>query len=328
MFSQKWVDSHMTGKITDVAKKAGVSPATVSRAFARHPYVKENVRKKILATARELNYAPKFSSAGQSVGIMAGGEYGIYMGAYESCLVSSISVELFKMDCNVEITTSRQIPYMHAKTFRSLIVINDKNNDKLPVKGIPVLTVNNPQKGVHSVATDHQQGLELAMDYLVSKGHQKIAFISGKAENWGNTERQKGFIKAKKKHGLEKTPHLFEKVEQSEIIEATAKIMAQKPTAIIIAGEGTAQFLTHALYRLDKKIPEDVSVISFEDENVTPFLLPPHTTISQNIKKLSRVTAKAAVEIADKKYNGKTKNIILQNKLIERESVKDLRQEK
>lgn len=315
----------MGHKITDIAKAAGVSPATVSRVFSRHPYVKDEIRKRVLEAARDLNYAPKFSSARNSIGIMLGGQDGVVLGSYESQLASAISRELFKNNCNIEITTDQQIPFLHASAFRALIILTGSANKKLPFPGIPTLTVNNPIKGVHSVATDHRQGIEMAVDYLAERGHEKVALICGASENWGNSERLKGYDEGVKRNNLESDPALIERTERKDLIESVAKIMKKKPTAIILCGEGKALHLAYALYLLDKKIPEDVSVISFEDGEVSPFLSPPQTTISQCMPELARLIAETALEIEKKNETMEIKNIFIKNELIERESVKKIK---
>jgi LacI family transcriptional regulator len=313
----------MGSKITDIAKATGVSPATVSRVFSHHPYVKDEIRIKVLEAARNLNYAPKFSSAGNSIGIMVGGKDGVVLGSYESQLASGISRELFKHNCNIEITTDQQIPFLHANSFRALIVLTGSANEVLPIPGIPTLTVNNPVEGVHSVATDHRQGIEIAVDCLADKGHKKIAHICGRSDNWGNSERLKGYEDSLKKNGLELDASLIERAEKLEYLEAVARVMKKKPTAIIISGEGKALHLAYSLYLLDKKIPEDVSVISFEDAEVTPFLSPPQTTISQRMPELARLIAETTLEI--EKDGCELKNIVIKNELIERESVKKIK---
>jgi DNA-binding LacI/PurR family transcriptional regulator len=70
-------------------------------------------------------------------------------------------------------------------------------------------------------------------------------------------------------------------------------------------------------------VPEDVSIITFEDSNVTPFLTPPHTTISQNIEVFAKEIANMGIEVS--KNGDVKKNVVLENKLIIRETVKNLK---
>ncbi|OGV37199.1 MAG: hypothetical protein A2020_08435 [Lentisphaerae bacterium GWF2_45_14] len=315
----------MGNKITDIAKAAGVSIATVSRVYGKHPYVKENLRTRVFKAAQDLNYAPKFNIAKNTFAILTGSPNGIHLGNFESALIRAISIELFKVDYNVQIITEKFLPFLHSKTFSGVIDIRYSSEKNIPDSAPPFLTVNHPRKGVHSVATDHAQGLELAVDYLAKKGHKKISFISGNSENWGNRERFNGYKRGLEKNGIEFDKLLFGVTSNDGLTETVLSIMKKKPTAIIVSGEGCAHRLNYSLYLLDEKIPEDVSVITFEDVDVSQFLTPPHTTISQNMPKLAEAIAQTALEISKTDTGNKSiKDVILENELIERESVKDL----
>jgi LacI family transcriptional regulator len=78
------------------------------------------------------------------------------------------------------------------------------------------------------------------------------------------------------------------------------------------------------MYLLDRKIPDDISLITFEDPQVTQYLTPPHTTVSQNIPKLAETVAELALGTILKKGNSTIKNVTLDNQLIIRESVKKI----
>lgn len=314
----------MSNKISDVAKLSGVSPATVSRVFNKHPYVKERIRKRVLASARKLGYAPKSSRAQSAYGIMVRGDRYLSLGAYESQLVAGISKTFFDEGFDTVITTDNQVDFLHGSSFRALVMLTGRIDESLLELGIPVVLVNNLLAGFSSVVTDHFQGVELAVDYLVSHGHEKIAFISGAGRNWGGEERLKGYRSSLLKHGLEFDPNLHEEAEKSGVIQEVVKLMSRKPTAIVLAGEGRAQHLTHALYLLDKKIPDDVSVVTCEDPEVSRYLTPPHTTISQNLANLAKTAAELAMKLASGGDSGNVERIMLPNELIERDSVKSI----
>jgi DNA-binding LacI/PurR family transcriptional regulator len=311
-----------SNKIADVAKCAGVSQATVSRVFNKHPYVKEDIRNKVITAARTLNYAPKSSRTQNAFGIMVSGDKYLGLGAYETQVSTGVSREFFEHGYNTEITTDQQVSLFHSNTFRALIILTNSVSQQLIDLGIPIILLNNIVKNVHSVVTDHFQGIAMAVEYLISSGHRKIAFISGSPDNWGTMERIKGYKETLAKHNIEFDVNLHEATENAGIIEATVKLMKKKPTAIILSAEGRAQHLSHAMYLLDKKIPEDISVVTFEDSNVSQYLTPPHTTISQNIANLAKTVVDLAIEITTGRENQSVRNIVLQNELIIRESVR------
>lgn len=310
--------------ISEIAKAARVSPATVSRVFNRYPHVAEEVKARVLEAAKTLGYAPKFSSTGNSIAVMVGGKDGLNLGAYENLLMISISRELFKKQHNFEIITDQQIPFMHERAYRAIVVITGTVIEQLPFPGINTITINKPFRGVHSVFTDHAQGTRSAVDYLVAHGHRTIGFICGASKVWGNSERYKGYLEGLEKNGLQFDPRLFAAVENVGIFEACARMLPRNPTAMIIAGEGRALALNHALYLMNKRIPDDISVISFEEANVSGFLCPAHTTVDQDLMKIGETVVDLIFRI-ERENPSEPIQVALENKIIERDSVKDLK---
>lgn len=309
--------------ISEIAKAAKVSPATVSRVFNRHPHVAEEVKTRVLEAAKALGYAPKFSSTGNSIAIMVGGKDGINLSAYENILTVAISRELFKKQHNLEIITDQHIPFIHGRAYRAIIVITSSVNDRIPFTGINTIVVNNPVDGVHSVSAKHAEGIAMAVDYLVRHGHKNIGFISGATSNWGNSERHRGYLAGLEKNGLQFDPRLFAAVENVGIFEACARMLPRNPTAMIIGGEGRALALNHVLYLMNKKIPDDISVISFEEANVSGFLSPSHTTVDQDLYKIAETVVDLIFRI-ERENPADPIHISLDSKIIERDSVKDL----
>jgi len=114
-----------------------------------------------------------------------------------------------------------------------------------------------------------------------------------------------------------------EEDKNHSVLKAITKICKNNPTSLIICGEDAVMEAVYSLYLLNKKIPDDISVISFENKYISQFLTPPHTTIFQNFEKIGE----DVVEIAKKLINGekiKEKNVVIRNTLIERESVKKI----
>ncbi|OGV33775.1 MAG: hypothetical protein A2020_11655 [Lentisphaerae bacterium GWF2_45_14] len=309
--------------IAEIARAAKVSPATVSRVFNKHPHVGDGVRKRVLEASRSLGYSPKFSGTGNSIAIMAGGNDGINLGAYENLLTVAISRELFKKQHNLEIITDRHIPFIHGRAYRALIVTTSSVNDKIPFPGINTITINNPVAGVHSVSTDHAQGIEAAVDYLVRHGHSTIGFICGRSQSWGDSERYKGYLRGLEKNSIPFDSRLFCAVGMTEIFENCARMLTRNPTALILSGEGRALILNHSLYLMKKRIPDDISVISFEESNVSSFLCPAHTTVSQDLDKIAEIAVDMIFKI-EREAPKEPLNIVLENKIIERDSIKDL----
>jgi len=310
--------------IAEIAKAAKVSPATVSRVFNKHPHVAEDVKMRVFEASKALGYSPKFSGTGNSIAVMVGGKDGIALSAYENLLTVAISRALFKKQHNLEIITDQHIQFIHGRAYRAIIVITSSVNNKIPFPGINTIAINNSVSAVHSVSANHSGGIEMAVDYLVRHGHKNIGFISGATPNWGNSERYKGYLRGLEKNNLPFDPRLFVPVENVGIFEACARMLSRNPTAMIISGEGRALALNHALYLMNKKIPDDISVISFEEANVSGFLCPAHTTVDQDLNKIAETVVDLVFKI-EQDAPKEPVHIALENKLIERDSVRDLK---
>ena len=314
----------MSNKIKDVAKRAGVSTATVSRVFNQYPHVRKASIDAVLAAARELNYAPNASCNQSRIGIMIRGDVYINLVAYEIQLIAWLSRKFFKHGYKTELVSDQQISLLHKNSFSVLIILSNVVNDALFELGIPIVLINNLHPAAHSVVTNHFQGIKLAVEHLITLGHEKIAYISGDSHSWGYLERLRGYKESLSKYNIEYDDKLHIDTDMLDIVEKTVKVMSKNPTAMIISGEGRAQRLVHVLYLLGKKIPEDISVISFEDEEISQYLTPPHTTISQNIPNLALVTAELAMDVIKNETDKTLRNIVLHNEIIIRESTQGL----
>jgi len=312
-------------KILEIAKAAGVSTATVSRVFNRHPYVSDEIRQKVLYWAHELNYAPAISSSRYIIGIMmhdAGN--GIAFNSYYNQLLHSLSHELFKLHFNTQIFGANQLPYLHQNTFRGIIMLTTSHLETVRDSGIPLLLINNVVPGVRSVVTDHKASLELATRHLIDNCHKKIALV--RCDNWGSQQRELGYRAELERAGI---PFSHDNIGIYRTLDEVHKtverlICTVKPTAIVAEGESVAIPLNSALFKMNIRVPEELSVITFEDICNSKYMTPPHTTISQNFTQLGKIAAKMIVDIAGsarKQSAIKELTVLNCNQLIERESV-------
>jgi len=318
------------GNIKEIARIAGVSPTTISRVFNKRPYVKEEIRKRVIEVAKKLNYSPKQTARKINLGVLIEGVEEINIRGYESMLLTTIAKHIIKNNFTFEIIPISEIDFIYKNFYDAIISLCywPETTEKVKgIKDIPVISVNNPISGCYNVYSDHKEGIEIAIDYLVSKGHKRIGFFRKTGKSWGAKERLKGYIERLKKYKVEYDERLVaEEDKNNSILKAIAKICKANPSSLIICGEDSVMEVVHSLYLLNKKIPDDISVISFENIYISQFLTPSHTTISQNFEKIGE----RVVEIVKKLINGeeiKEKEIIIKNTLIERESVKNLRKE-
>jgi DNA-binding LacI/PurR family transcriptional regulator len=313
--------------IIKIAKVAGVSTATVSRVFNNSGNTSEKACEKVISAAKELGYMPKVKLGENNIAVLVEGAAGARLGDYSIQLINKIGGGLFSRGLGLEIIPVSNINHLKKKFFKTAIslifsepsenIVREANLD------IPLILINNQLEGFANVCSDHRQGIHLAVEHLYKRGHRKIALLVSSLGSWGSMERFLGYKKALAKFGIEYNKGLIADLNATDhYLEILADTLRHNPDSIIISGESNGIKASHALNSLGKKIPEDLSVISFESENISAYLEPPHTTICQDFDLL----AEYATEFAVKALNGDSKldpkvKILLKNKLTERYSV-------
>lgn len=314
--------------VKKIAELAGVSTATVSRVFGRHPYVRPEVREKVLKIARELEYAPdSFRPRETYALIMQGGDY-LQFNAYNSPFVFGFSSYLFEHDLSMEIMSAKNLEYLHRSSFKYLIDLSGDTGDvvsSLRKLELPALLVNKEADGFPSISTDHKSGMIQAIDHLVENGHHDIGLLSlGKSsKGWAKEERYSGFLEGLAKHSIPFKEEFCEFYEERNYIEPLARLLHAGATAIIYSHEVRLPRFHNALEVLGKRVPEDVSIIVYEDPETAPFFSPGYTAIDQQLAKIGQMAAERAIQLA----NGvelEKRQLRLPNILIARKSVKKL----
>ncbi len=313
--------------IADIARAAGVSTATVSRVFSRHPYVSDPVRENVLELAKKLNYAPHISSSRYIFGLLYESGGGYSFGAYANQIYFHISKSLFARGFNVQIFSTEQLPYVHKNTFRGVILNSASSAELFRKRGIPAVLVNSSADGFRSVMTDHRESLEIAVRHLAAKGHRRIAFLRCGANTWGSSQRELGYRSAMAECGLPVEEGFIAGYADPErdIPLLVGNLLARKPTALIAEGEDNCPIVGSALWKAGVRIPDDLSFIGFENAAFSRFMNPPCTTVCQNFAELGEAAAETVIRISGPHAQDFPSGLtVLHNTLIERESVKAL----
>lgn len=179
---------------------------------------------------------------------------------------------------------------------------------------------------ITNVGIDDFHGGELAAGYLLSKGHTELAFIGPEAIGNGVImHRLQGFCSYLREAGVHLSPeHIINLTGQDmkEIIK-TLKKGPRPVTGIFTTADNCAFDIYAAAHHLGYQVPEDLSVIGFDDNSMSSRVIPPLTTIRQDICRKARITCEILMKkIQDPK--SPAENIILDVELAERESVRDL----
>jgi len=265
-------------ELFEIAKEAGVSIATVSRVLNKKPHVKDEIREKILAIISKKHYKPKFTARRNKIAIIVDAKDKILLGNYQTILISTISKRLIEEEIDFEMLPASELGYAKESFLMAAIAIISfpPNMEKIKATAnIPIITINSPQENCPGVFSEHCEGVKSALKYLFGKGHRKIGMLGPDLLSWGSKERHRGYMEGIKELGLNNTESLFQITENQNYFEAVGKILKANPTAIIVSGEDMIMQTNYALHLFNKKIPDDISLIVYENNNICPYHIPP-----------------------------------------------------
>jgi DNA-binding LacI/PurR family transcriptional regulator len=298
--------------IRDVARRAGVSIATVSRAVNRIPTVDPALADRVWKAIEEVGYLPNtqaralVSGRSRMLGLIVSEitnpffpelvqefENLAVAQGYE-VLIGSTNYEPARTESLIRRMLQRNVDGVAVMTFG----IEEDLVQKLVDRGFPMVFVDAgpPLENIRVLKVNYGEGIRQAVQHLAALGHREISFISGPLRLRSATARRDAFFKAMRELGL-KVPkqHMVEGDHTMEGgIAAMEKLTAlgALPTAVLCSNDMTAIGALHALFRTTHKVPDDISVVGFDDIHLAQFMLPPLTTVQMSCKEL----AVAAVE--------------------------------
>lgn len=321
--------------IGDVARTAGVSTTTVSRVLNRVPTVDEENRRRVLDAIRTLKYRPNPSAqrlaAGKSntIGLIIPRYEGIFHSyfALQAIKGMGVAAEHLRFDLLLHITDGQTIPGFAAVDGLVFLDINgcEELIDRVLDDGIPVVVLNHYLEDlpVSCVGIDNRTGAERVVDYLTKLGHREIATITGDLKTQAGLDRLDGFIKAMKARQLPvKDEYLrhadFKLPSARQAMEALLKL-AHRPTAVFVASDEMALEAINVALGKRIRVPEELSVVGFDDNPVAAQARIPLTTVRQPLDDMGRL----GMELLIQQIRGKKKTptkLLLPTTLVERQS--------
>lgn len=318
--------------IQEVAKEAGVSPSTVSRALNGFPGISEKTRERIVEIARKLNYRPNYrgqiltTQSTKNIGLLITDITNpffpeLVMGAEEYASKSGYTVLLGNTSESEEKETNYLDFFSRGPVDGIIISASRVSNEHiimLAEDGLPIVVINRTLEHpkVSYVSTDMEKGGYLATMHLLRLGHSKIAFINGPKHSEVSQRRLEGYKKALKEAGVDYNSDLISfnvPVSESGYKEAIKLLCTgEAPTAIFTYNDVMAFGVIRAAKELGIKIPEELSVVGFDDIFFSSFTDPPLTTIRQLKEELGRM----AVELLFKLMEGERESLLIEPELI------------
>lgn len=303
--------------IRDVAAKAGVSHQTVSRVINNNERVNEKTRSKVDAAIAELGYQPnaiaRFMAKGRTktiacfspnltdytyASIIEGAEFEARRAGYFLMTASAPDTETFTMLVE-QLVASRRT--------EGLLMINpyvDDRYNQLP-QDAPVVYIagRSSQSSMDSVFLDDEEAGRIATQHLVDLGHNSIAMITGPMEEDCSCDRLNGYKSVLQSAGIEADPLLIKEGDWSASTgyEAIQQLFAEgvKFSAVFAQNDRMAVGAIKALKENGCQVPEDVSVVGFDDMPLASYYDTPLTTIRQDTFRMGREAAKLLIRAID-----------------------------
>lgn len=333
----------MSSTINDVAREAGVSITTVSRVVNNNYPVKQETRQKIEKAIEKLNYKPNamarslITKKTSMLGVVVPGITNLFFPTIVEAIEEYAKTKGYSISlCNTggdPKAETEVVQKLVSRQVDGLVVIDptienlEKEYYEKIAKNVPIILVNGAPSGTkcNFICYDEEIGASEAFKYLLELGHKKIAFIRGhKSFSYDIKERM--YLDMIKDHGLTYTKILnVGKGNKIDVVESTENqvekllLQEERPTAIFACNDLMAVGVINACIKNGINIPEDMSVIGFDNTLLAQVTQPKLTSVDQNMKQIGH---RAALELLDTIENGEQgrKTIILDTKLIIRES--------
>ncbi|MEN8247665.1 MAG: LacI family DNA-binding transcriptional regulator [Bacteroidota bacterium] len=332
----------------DLARELKTTPSTISRAMKDHPRISASMKRKVLALAKKHNYKVNSFAAGLRMG--KSNTIGVIVPRinrdFFSNVISGIEEIAFDSDLNVLICQSHDIIEKEAEHVNTLISnsvggilvsvgLETKTTEhfkKALDAGIPLIFFDRVAENIDTVKiiNNDRDGAFKAVDHLVKQGYKRIAHFGGPSYINIYRERKAGYIEALEANNIP--------VDKSLIVENDLKLESGKidmeklmksdnpPDALFSASDYSA--LGGLLYLKENgyKIPEDIGVVGYSNEQWTQLISPSMTTIDQHAKEMGRFSAKVFIEeITDANKSNISRTVRLEPELIIGESTNRIR---
>lgn len=322
--------------IKDIAKRLGVSISTVSKGLNNASDISDDTRQKVLDTAIEMGYTPKKSKDSDNRKICIFIEnmdyesidqfgYEIIVGFKLSAARRNWQIDVVPTNLHMQ-TVEKYDSYMLKNGYSGAFLLGFELHDdwinQLNKTTVPTVLLDNYIEKNHHVGyvgTDNFEGIDLAIEHLAKLGHKRIAFLNGAKNSMVSNQRNDAFIYSIQKHNLESDEDL---IQFGNYIPDCAKdfvpdFLKNGATAILCASDIMASGVISAIKKEGLSVPEDISVIGFDDLPIASQLTPSLTTIRQDRIELGK---SAFLLLDGLMHDISTSKLLLRAKFIERQS--------
>lgn len=309
-------DSHAS--MADVARLAGVSVATVSRALRGSPLVSDETTARVAAAAEELSFAISRAASGLATGRL--GRIGVLVGGplqtwFSGTMLDGVYTRLAQDDVELAIFRAGNATERHAfftrlparRNVDALIVasfaLTASERVRLQSLGLPLVYLNQRVSGVPSVAIDDVDGMRQGVRTLLDLGHRRIAFVQTALDRPGfdfsSARRVQGYHEAMAEAGVAEEDRVLLAAphpEAGDVVAEAVLALPERPTALAVDSDDLALNVLVALDRVGIRAPRDISAIGFDDHAYAARM--GLSTIAQPVAELGTSAADLALRLA------------------------------
>jgi LacI family transcriptional regulator len=323
-----------------LADYLGLSSATISLVLNGSPVadsIPQKTKDRVFAAARHFNYRPNFvaRSLRTQRSFMIGVLVPEVSEGYASSVMGGIEDQLLQEGYFYLVASHRHKPdlideyprVLQRRSVEGLIAVDTPWTQQIP---IPVVAISGrgQGKGITQIVLDHDRAAELALEHLYHLGHRRVAFIKGQAFSSDTEVRWKAIGKAARRLGLEIRPELVVQLEgdspSPEVgYGVTHKLLASQAsfTALFAFNDISAIGAIRALRETGSRVPEDISVVGFDDIQSAAFQNPGLTTVRQPLRRMGRLAAETVLRsITAPSAHNASRRITVEPEFIVRES--------
>ncbi|AIQ65635.1 LacI family transcriptional regulator [Paenibacillus stellifer] len=306
--------------IYDIAKATGYSPTTVSKVFNHYSDVSEKTKNKILDAAKEMGYLPNshartlMTKKSWTIGILfnefsgMGIRHPFFNGVLDSFkrAAEAQGYDLMFISDNIGGKSSSYLEHCRFRSVDGVVIVLadalDPGVEELVDSGLPCVILDYESRKAGTVCSDNVNGSFLAVQYLYELGHRHIAHISGGEVTFAGRHRRLGYemavsrLKLGKREDYIVTGGVHFSTRDGYAAMSLLLDLDQPPTAVLAAGDNLALGAIKAAQDRGLKVPEDLSVIGFDDIEAAGLVTPALTTIRQDISSIGKRAADMLIQ--------------------------------
>ena len=334
------VDGESMATIRDVAAEAGVSIATVSKVLNSPDYGSLETRRKVISAAKRLRYQPNNIARSMVTGrtnvialVIPDVRNPFFTSVARGVEDVASKYDYRVMLCNTDEDPTKQNRYV--EVFRRKMVDGfmiavaseqDRYLEKVDRETLPFVFIDRVCEGIpaDAIVVDNRDGAYKAVRYLLGLGHRRIAIIAGKPDTLTGRERLQGYLDALKEFGLTRVDELVRdgRFTIEGGYEATRAVLAVRnpPTAVFISNNAMTIGCLKALSEARVRIPDQMSVIGFDDADWAEFFVPPLTVVRQPTYSMGMLAGELLFQRILEEIPSEKKEVVLKPELVIRDS--------